>query len=894
MIPPSMPLTPGSRLGPYEILSPLGAGGMGEVYRARDSRLDRSVAIKVLPPHLSSSPEVRQRFEREAKTISQLSHPHICALYDVGREGETEYLVMELLEGETLSDRLIKGGLPLEQTFRYGVEIADALDKAHRQGIVHRDLKPGNVMITRSGVKLLDFGLAKAAALPERKSGLTSLPTVAGANLTQEGTILGTFQYMAPEQLEGREADARSDIFALGAVLYEMATGKKAFAGDSQASIITAIMRENPAPISTVEPLAPPALDRLVSVCLAKDPEERWQSAADVRRELRWIAEGSHAGVSASSAAIARRRPGNLFPWIALLLVSAAGLWSVLAGPRRAPDSGPVFRSSILLPEKVRYLSSAISPDGTRLVVAGQDAAGSERLWLRRLDAFQSEPISGTEHAALPFWSPDGRYIAFFADGKLKRIEPSGGSALPLCDSAGVGGAWGPGGDVIFAEPTGPIYRLSPAGGKPVAITKLDETRHETSHRYPAFLPDGKHFLYTALNLAGSPLDEGNRLYVGSIDGAPAKPLMPISTNTVFSQGYLLYMVGGVSSGSLLAQAFDPKSFQIRGEPLTVAEAISANIGYFNLASFTVSSNGVLAYDSALLATRLQWLDRDGRLLSTFGEVGRSRFLRISPDGSRIAFAMYDTGTNKDQVWIGDAARGTQTRLTSGDGENGTPVWSPDGSRVAFRSDRKHQSDLYVKAASGAGDEEALSDEPGQKVPEDWSRDGQYILFFERSASGNRNPHLSIFPVAKDRKPFVLYPSLVDREFVAAFSPDGRWVAFANDESGRTEVYAVSFPDGKRKIQISNGGGDSPRWRADGKELFYAGPGRRMMAVDIQPGEDLKLGTPRALFSLPGGTQGWDVAPDGKRFLINVPVVETNAVPLNLVVNWTAQLGMRK
>ena len=885
-----MTLTAGSKLGPFEILAPLGAGGMGEVYRARDTRLERSVAIKVLPQHLSSSVEVRQRFEREAKTISQLSHPHICALYDVGREGETEYLVMELLEGETLSERLLKGSLPLEQTLRYGTEIADALDKAHKQGIVHRDLKPGNVMLTKTGVKLLDFGLAKAMAPPEAKSGLTSLPTVARAqNLTQEGTILGTFQYMAPEQLEGKEADARSDIFALGGVLYEMATGKKAFSGTTQASLISAIMKEDPAPISTLRPMSPPMLDRVVTTCLAKDPEERWQSAADVKRELRWIGEGSGAGAPAVAPLSAGRR-GSLLPWIGLAAMGLVAAWLALGGRRSAPAPEAIFRSSILLPEKIQFHSAAISPDGTRLVFNGQDESGNDRLWLRRLDSFKSEVLAGTEHAALPFWSPDGRYIAFFADSKLKRIESSGGSPLALGDYEGVGGAWGPGGDVVFALPTGPILRLPASGGKAVAVTKLDEGRHETSHRYPFFLPDGKHFLYTALNLAGSPQDEANRLCVGSIDGAPAKALTPLSTNAIYSQGYVLYMVGGVSSGSLLAQAFDPQRLEIRGEPLVLAEAISANIGYYNFASFTASANGVLVFDSTSLSTRLEWLDRAGRPSGHFGEVARYGFPRISPDGSRIAFTMYDTGINKDQIWIGDIARGTQTRLTSGPGENSTPIWSPDGARIAFRSDQKHQADIVVRGVSGSTGDEALSDEPGQKVVEDWSSDGRYLIYFDRPATGSRNPRLSVLPLFGDKKPFVLYPTIVDWRFFAKFSPDQRWVAFQTDESGRSEVCAISFPDGKRKVQISSDGGSQPRWRADGREVYYVGPGHRMMAVDVQPGADLKVGLPRALFELPGGTQGWDASPDGQRFIVSVPVVETNSVPLNLVVNWAARL----
>jgi Tol biopolymer transport system component len=867
---------------------------MGEVYKARDTRLARTVAVKVLPAHLSKSEEVRQRFEREAKTISALSHPHICALYDVGREGDTEYLVMEYLEGETLFDRLVRGPLPFEQTLRYGLEITDALDRAHKQGIVHRDLKPGNVMLTKSGVKLLDFGLAKAMVPAKSAASLTALPTaIGGQNLTQEGTILGTFQYMAPEQLEGKETDARSDIFSFGSVLYEMATGKKAFTGQSQASLIAAILEHEPAPISTIQPTSPPAFGRLVKNCLAKDPEDRIQTAHDVALELKGIADGSQAGLPEAIAT--RRTRRGLFPWIALALVSGVAAWLALRGARRSPVSENVVRSAILMPEQVSFRSVAVAPDGMRLVFAGEDATGKSLLWLRRLDSFKSEPIAGSEHAELPFWSPDGRYVAFFADEKLKRVEPSGGSPIALCDSNGVGGAWGPGGDILFAEPTGPIYRLSSSGGKATPITKLDEARHETSHRYPHFLPDGKHFVFTALNLAGSPQDEANRLYVGSVDGAPSKSIMPLSTNAAYAQGYLLYMRGGVSSGSLLAQAFDPERFEIRGEPLSVVEAMSANIGFYNFASFSVASNGVLVYDSSLLSTRLEWLDRTGRPTGRFGEVGRFSFPRISPDGSQIAFSMYDTGIDKDQIWIGDLARGTQTRLTAGPGENSVPTWSPDGSRVAFRSDRKHQADLILRAASGASADEALSDEPGQKVPEDWSRDGRFLLYFNRPPSGDRTPRISALPMFGERKPLLVYGRVTDGRIggVARFSPDGHWVAVTTDESGRNEVCAISFPDSGRKIQVSNAGGESPRWRADGRELFFVGPGRKLMAVEVQAGADLKLGVLRTLFDLPPGTRGWDVTADGQRFLVNVPVVASSSVPLNLVLNWTAGLKSR-
>ncbi|HEY3123617.1 MAG TPA: protein kinase, partial [Thermoanaerobaculia bacterium] len=534
-----MSLSPGARLGPYEILSPLGAGGMGEVYRARDTRLERTVALKVLPSHLSSSPESRQRFEREAKTISQLSHPHICALYDVGREGETEYLVMELLEGETLSDRLGKGSLPLEQTLRFGIEIADALDKAHRQGIVHRDLKPANVMLTKSGVKLLDFGLAKAMAPAAPAGSLTALPTQQG--LTQEGTILGTFQHMAPEQLEGKEADARTDIFAFGTVLYEMATGRKAFSGASQASLISAIMQNDPQPISTIHPMTPPALDRVVRICLAKDPEDRWQSAHDVAGELKWIAEGSQAGVPAP--VVVRRKNRERLAWgmtAVTLLVAVAAVAAAIRYAHQAVVLSRPMRSSIVLPEKTALRAVALSPDGTRLVFVAREASGENRLWVRPLDSLSAQPLPGTENPSFPFWSPDSRFIGFFADGKLKRIDASGGPPQVLCDApVGRGGSWNQDGVILFALVSSPLFRVSAAGGPATPATRLDPARGEDGHRWPFFLPDGRHFLYTVTNFGSRGETEKMGIYAGSLDSKDETLLLRANSSVAYaSPGY--------------------------------------------------------------------------------------------------------------------------------------------------------------------------------------------------------------------------------------------------------------------------------------------------------------------------------------------------------------------
>ncbi len=887
-----MTLAAGTRLGPYEIQSPLGAGGMGEVYRARDTRLGRTVAIKVLPAQLSGSAELRERLEREAKAISSLSHSHICALYDIGREGETDYLVMEYLEGETLAARLLKGPLPMEQALRFGTEIADALDKAHRQGIVHRDLKPGNVMLTKSGVKLLDFGLAKPVQPSAANSTFTALPTQ--AELTREGTILGTFQYMAPEQLEGKDADARADIFGLGAVLFEMATGKKAFSGATQASLISSILRDEPPPISQVAAMTPPALDRVVRTCLAKDPEERWQSAGDVAKELRWIAEGSAAGVAPPVAVSSRRHNRERIAWAAAAVGLAAAAWLGLSRPRAAaPAPDRVFRTNILLPEKIRLNNAVISPDGTRVVFSGIDAAGKVQLWLRPLDAYAATPIAGTEGGILPFWSPDGRFIGFFADKKLKKVEASGGSSIVVYDVDGLGGSWGSGGDILFTGPSGPVFRLPAAGGKAIPVTKLDEKRLETAHRYPFFLPDGKHFLYTALNLAGNSRDPANRIWVGSLDGAPPRPLTPANFNAQYANGYLLFVRAGDFSGILLAQPLDLQRLETTGEPVVVGEQVGLYGDFLGYGDFTVSSLGTLVYDASQLSTRLEWFDRGGKQMGVFGEPAARFAMRISPDGSRIAFGQEDAGTQTSQVWIGDVARGIQTRLTSSPGSNSGPIWSPDGLRVAYQTDRKHQADIYLRTVSGAGSEQALTDEDGQRVPQDWSPDGRYILAVDREAAGGRLMQVAVLPVGDSKKPVVFLPRAPNDFGPMRFSPDGKWVAYEQDESGRREIYAVSFPDGQRKVQISSNGGLNPKWSRKGREIIYTNFVGKVMSAEVEPGQDLRVGATRVLFQLPESAFGLDVSADGERFLVNVPVIKSSSVPLSVVVNWTAGLNKK-
>jgi serine/threonine protein kinase/Tol biopolymer transport system component len=872
-----MTISPGSRLGPYEVLSPLGAGGMGEVWKARDTRLERTVAVKVLPSHMSASPEVRQRFEREAKTISQLSHAHICALYDVGREGETEYLVMELLEGETLLNRLGKGALPLEQTLRYGTEIADALDKAHRQGIVHRDLKPGNVMLTKSGVKLLDFGLAKAMAPAGPAGSLTALPTQQG--LTQEGAILGTFQYMAPEQLEGKEADGRTDIFAFGCVLYEMATGKKAFSGASQASLISAIMQNDPPPISSLQPMTPPTLDRIVKTCIAKDPEDRWQSAHDLMSQLRWIAEGSsRAGIMAPVAV--RRRSRERLAWAAALIVAAAVAW-MLSLRSRPPNAAPI-RLSLPPPEQTTFgLGSALSPDGRSLVFVGT-REGKQLLWLRLLSGLEARPLSGTDGATNPFWSPDAKSIGFFADNKLKRVEVANGALKTVCDVPSVepvsGGSWSREGVMVFSpDAHSPVYRVLAAGGVPTRVTELGKTQKEGAHLWPEFLPDGRHFVFWVL---GGGQDG---IAVSSLDSREKRLLIPRASRAVYAPpGFLLF----VREGTLMAQPFDAARSRLSGEPLPIAERVDSY--------FSTGSNGLLAYRAgAIDARQLRWFDRSGRELAKVGKPGDYLEPALSPDGKRLAIGV-GSWTPTGDIWLLELARGGFSRFTPHPNDDVTPIWSPDGKEIAFASNSNGPFDLYKKDAGGAGGDELLVQSSDDKFPLDWSRDGKYFIYY--TVDPKTKSDLWVLPMSGERKPTPFLQTEFN-ETNAVFSPDGRWVAYNSDESGTLEIYVRPFPPSRGKWQVSTAGGGQAAWRSDGKEMYYVSPDRKIMAVEVKPGSVFSAGLPVPLFEAPIRPEGiteshsaFVVSPDGRRFLVNTIAEEAAHVPITVVVNWTAEL----
>ncbi len=895
-----MALSSGARLGPYEILGAVGAGGMGEVYKARDTRLERTVAIKVLPPHLSASPEVRQRFEREAKTISQLSHPHICALYDIGNHEGIEYLVMEFLEGETLEQRLVRGPLPVEQLLRYGMEMTDALDKAHRRGIVHRDLKPGNVMLTASGVKLVDFGLAKLAqARGTSGASPTILPTQAGTNLTAEGTILGTFQYMAPEQLEGREADARTDIFAFGAVLYEMATGRKAFTGRSQASLISAILRDEPEPISMIQPMTPPALDRVVKTCLAKDPEDRFQVAHDVRLQLEWIVEGgSQIGLPAS--VVARRKSRERLAWMANVATALVTVAAMLVYFRLRTEPSRVVRSVINPPEKAAFNfdtgAMALSPDGSRIAFIARGSDGKDLLWVRPLDALAAQPLTGTEGASHPFWSPDSVYLGFFADPKLKKINASGGAPETLCEAGrGRGGTWNRKGVILFTPgPGSAIFRVSSAGGAPDQVTRLDPSQGEDSHRWPFFLPDGRHFLYLALGARGvlnRPAGtDRDTLYVASLDPKEERKLIgPAASNAVYApSGHLLFY----REKTVFARPFDAKRLRFTGGAFPVADQVSLFDN--RSAIFSVSENGILAYQPGSdfgRTSQLAWFDRAGKQIETVGSPADYMEPRLSHDGRRVAVAVRDSQGNAD-IWLYELSRRLATRFTFDPADDSLPVWSPDDSKIVFSSARTLPEALYEKPSNGTGKEDLLYKSDLRNSADSFSPDGRFILF----EAFDPKTRWDIWALSvSDRKAVPVVQSEFG-DFLGDFSPDGNWIVYNSNESRRPEIYVQHFPEAGGKWQISNAGGRAPVWSHDGKEIIYVGLDGKLMAVTVRvTASGFEADLPTVLFEvhLRGGPfREYDVTHDGQRFLINLAAEPgKNTAPITLVQNWAARAG---
>jgi Tol biopolymer transport system component len=898
-----MPLPSGTKLGPYEIQAPLGAGGMGEVYRATDTRLNRTVAVKTLPKHLSEKPEARERFEREARAISQLSHANICQLYDLGEQDGIHYIVMEYLEGDTLATRVARGRLPIEQVLRYGAEIGEGLDCAHRAGVIHRDLKPGNIMLTRSGAKLMDFGLAKTAALASPQSSGLSL-TLTSPNISQplttEGTVIGTFQYMSPEQVEGREADARSDIFSFGSVLYEMTTGKRAFEGKSQVTVASAILEKEPDPVTVSQPLAPPALQHVIQTALMKDPESRWQSAADMSRQLRWMSSPD-SSASASRIAAPHPRRHERVLW-AVLVAALAGLLLWFAVFNRPHPR--VVRASIVAPAGTGFDfmgdfsgPPVVSPNGTKVAFAAHGPKERNALWVRRLDTPAAEKLPGTEGAYAQFWSGDGKFIGFFADGKLRKISAAGGPVTILADAPNArGGAWNSDNVIVYApDYRDCLWKINAGGGDAVRATQLDSSKHST-HRWPTFLPDGKHFLFLANNHSGG-RREDNGVYMGSLDGTGSKQVLVSDAGALYSSGYLLYH----QQNALIAQKFDPASATLSGEAMTIANDVQHDSGTFHTI-FSVAQNGVLVYapgDNSVGDKLALWVNRDGKVLGPVAEPAAYKGGVLSPDGKRLAMGI---GEPRADIWILDLQHGSRMRLTFDDALHQMPSWSADGKRIVYVSQVgafiMAGTSLHAKAADGSGQDELLLDAKDLSSGQvsitwpQWSPDNRYLIYkFQSGPSGASIWALPNSPGAKPQ-PIVKPDSPIGTVVYPRISPDGRWLAYSFNDGRREEIYVTSFPSGEGRWQISRAGGTYPVWRHDGKEIFYISLDGHLNATQVEPHEKgFDVGNTEAMFEMrytnPLGTP-FDVTPDDRFMVLTQP--EGSGQPMALVLNWNADL----
>jgi eukaryotic-like serine/threonine-protein kinase len=896
-----MALQVGSRLGPYEILAPIGAGGMGEVYKARDTRLDRTVAIKVLPEHVSSNPELKARLEREAKALSGFQHPHICTLYDVGRQegaaGEVDYLVMEYLEGETLATRLERGALPTTELLRIAIAVADALDKAHRQGVVHRDLKPGNIILTKGGAKLLDFGLAKERRGAVAASSLTGLPTRAQP-LTAQGTIVGTFQYMAPEQIEGADADARADIWALGCVLYEMATGRRAFEGKTQASVIAAILAAEPPAIGTLRSSSPQAFDHVIRTCLAKDPEERFQSAHDLLLQLRFIALDSASGAAAAVAAH-RGRPGRgaLVAWGVAAVASLVAIGSVTLLLRSAPPQSQVVRAVILPPEKVVLELTGdfsgppvFSPDGSQLAFVAR-ADGIKSVWVRPLNALAAHRLDDTEGASFPFWSADSRQIGFFAEGKLRRIPAAGGPTAIVADAPNArGGTWSRDNVILFAPNyQSALFRVPAAGGTASPATQMDSHKHST-HRWPLFLPDGKHFLFLATNHAGGD-PRANGIYYATIDGGEPRLLVTSDSNALFASGQILYH----SQTALMAQPFDPGSGKLLGDPTALINGVQFDTGVWRAVA-SVSDTGAMVYvrGSAILGAELAWFDRGGKEIGARLPRDSYRDPTMSPDGRKLAVAI---GDPLRTIWIIDLAQGSRTRLTFDTAIHINPAWSPDGRFVAYTSGAPPNASIHRKGVDGSTPDELLVEEKDVALQTPaFSPDGKFLVYIR--ATGPSGNGICALPLSGDRTPRLIVPSPSPQTLLnyPRVSPDGRWLAYSSNESGRTQLYVTSFPSGAGKWQVSGVAGDMPAWRKDGREIYFVSASELQVVEVSSVANQFTFGTPRTIAILGNAIAAgrvFDAMPDGSRFI--APIVPTDsASPIQLLLNWPAELEAKK
>jgi eukaryotic-like serine/threonine-protein kinase len=892
-----MSLEIGQKLGPYEIIEQAGAGGMGEVFKANDTRLDRTVAIKILPANIADNPEFKERFDREAKAISSLNHAHICTLYDKGQANGIDYLVMEFLEGETLSERLSRGPIPYDEMLQIAVQIASGLDSAHHQGLTHRDLKPGNVMLTSEGAKLLDFGLAKNQ-FDRGTQGSTEITKT--TPLTGVNTILGTMQYMAPEQLEGKDADARSDIFAFGAVMYEMSTGKKAFEGSSSATLIAAIIERDPISISAIMPMTPPLFERLVKKCLSKDPRKRWQSASDLSDELRWISQaGSQVGLPAHLAA--RRK----FRFDLARVVGAVAIFSTLIlayllyieKTRPVPEM-PVARYMVNIKQELSNIFwPRISPDGKSVAFHADDSTGTNRIWVRPINSFEAYPLLNTEDANRFFWSHDGDELAFFVGNQLKRISISGGQAQLVCQgSNGSDGCWSTTDLIIFDGSINDTMKIVLAGGglaRPAAL--VDTAAGEFGYAWPWFLPDGKHFLFTAgIRQSADSTRPASKIKLGSVDSTSSITLIEFDYNIdrieYTNEGYILF----VAQQNLMGLPFNAERLEVTGEPKPIAMSIGPAENTF---AFSVSDNGTLLYqtDNQSSLSELAWIDRAGNKLETVGRVGRYSDLDLSPDETKIAYSSSDDATTLNDIWIYDLKRNVPTRLTFDPGQDGAPLWSPDGEKVYFSSLRNGQFfSIYCKDANGLGDVEPVyATGSSHSGPSDFAPDGNKLLIHAVSNGWD----IGILSLSDSNRVDMLVNSSFF-EAMARVSPNGQYVAYVSSESGNREIYVKKLDGTGGKWQISNEFADNPRWNGDGTELYYLTRDDRIMAVNVNTSESFEVGNPVELFQhrmqyTSTVSRVYDVSTDGQKFLVNSRLSDADPGEIVVVQNWAEEFRER-
>jgi Tol biopolymer transport system component/predicted Ser/Thr protein kinase len=883
-------LAPATRLGPYEIVALVGAGGMGEVYRARDTRLSRIVAIKVIHTAYGHRPDIRRRFEEEARLAAQLDHPRIGAVYDVGHDAGVDYFVMEFIEGRTLAGRIAEGRLPFAEMIEYAIEIAAGLAYAHRRGVEHRDLKPGNVLLTPSGVKVIDFGLSKLRQDERRPSDRIAAMETVPLPTTEPGSVPGTAGYLPPERLQGLRADHRSDIFAFGALLYEMAAGRRAFDGATPADLVASVLTADPPPLAGQEP-ALADVDWVIRRCLRKVPDERWQSMADVEAVLKRIASTASMTRLVEERAAIRRWPRLLAAGMVLAL--ALGGLAFLARGRSAPAAPPLRPVAITIPpppgteftpteSSVQSPQLAVSPDGRYIAFVASGADRVSQIWLRPIDSFMARPIPGTLHATYPFWSPSSRSIGFFSDGELKRIDIEGGPARTMAKANdGRGGAWSADDVILFSPSTSDvIYRVSANGGT-VPQTVMSVSRREISHRWPQFLPDGRHFIY----LARSADDNQSAICLASLDATGGAVVVRSSFGGVYAPpGMLLY----VAEGTLLAANFDIADSGVTDDPVPIVDRVATSSSFYG--AFSASNNGVLAYATSASVAELAWMGRDGRRLGVAAGAGRYVDFQLSPDGRYVAVAEVEPLSDRPDLRLVDLVRGANLRLTTSPATDASPVWSPDSARLVFRSNRERRHDLYIRPAAGGGEDRPFLKTSEAKYPSDWSPDGSFVVYH---AEDERTHHdVWAVPIDHPDQPRTLVQTEFD-EMQGRISPSGRWLAYTSNQSSRFEVYIQPLQADGRKWQISIDGGSDPKWRADEKELFYIGLDGRMMSVDVNATAAVDPGTPRPLFPLRDFAavapylSAYDVQRDGQRFLVRLPIEELKTHPLNVLLNWS-------